>query len=462
MKRIATLLSTVSVGLLCAWPLSADVVGTRAKLGLGKGGMMPGEVVVQFSEGLDEANVTSLVRLGGGRDGGWRSRFSRGLRLVKLNPGDSVERALQRYGSMPGVEFAEPNYLRKLHVFQPNDPLFRLQWNMRLVGANRAWDIQQGAASVTVAVIDSGAATQDHAAFPLTIEFEDGSEQTFTIGPFKRTPDWGSTRFAPGYDAIIDAGFAWDDDGHGTHTSSTVAESANNGVGVTGLAFGVTLMPIKACFSLPWIDPDLVGCPSLAVADGIDHARSGGAKVINLSLGGEFPSEAERQAVQRAAGANIVIVASSGNDDGPVGYPAAFPQVIAVGAVNGRRQRAFYSNFGPELDLVAPGGDPFDDADNDGTPDFVFQQTIDPDLAAVGDYTSDVTHYWGFIGTSMSSPHVAAAAALLISQGITDAAAVRAALEQTADDLGAAGRDDRFGHGLINPTKALSGLGLNR
>jgi len=197
----------------------------------------------------------------------------------------------------------------------------------------------------------------------------------------------------------------------------------------------------------------------VAIADGIDYARSNGAKVVNLSLGGSFPSQAERAAVQRAAAAGLVLVAASGNEDGPVGYPAAFDEVIAVGAVNSARERAFYSSFGAELDLVAPGGD-FVDRDRDGYADVIFQQTLDGDLAAAGIYTQ--FEYGGLIGTSMASPHVAASAALLISQGITDARAVRSALEQFSDDLGASGRDNTFGHGLINPARALAGLGLGQ
>jgi serine protease len=454
MRKIAfvTLLSTA---LGCGASLAAETPQLRADW---RGHYVPGQLVVQFGETMDEASVAGLLRETGTRELG-RSRFSRGLHVVSLPAGHSVEAAAARFRGLPGVAYAEPNYLRRLS-FTPNDPDFGLQWNFRLIGAPRAWDIQQGQRDVTVAVIDSGVASEDRPPFLLDVLYDDGSSRTFTIGPFRRGPDWGTTAFAPGFDAIVDLGFAWDDEGHGTHVASTIAESGNNGVGLTGLAFGVTLLPIKACLSLPWIDPELVGCPSFAIAEGIDYARTRGAEVINLSLGGAGVSEAERNAVTRAAAANIVLVAAAGNEDGPVDYPAAFESVIAVGAVGGRRSKTFYSSFGPELDLVAPGGDPFDDADGNGIPDFVFQRGLSLRAAAAGDYTQ-----FGNValaGTSMASPHVAAAAALLISQGITDAKAVRRALEQTADDLGAAGRDDLYGHGLINLPKALSGLGLNR
>jgi serine protease len=140
------------------------------------------------------------------------------------------------------------------------------------------------------------------------------------------------------------------------------------------------------------------------------------------------------------------------------------PNVIAVGAIDGRKQRAFYSNFGPELDLVAPGGDFRRDDTGldgvpDGIPDGILQQTLDFDFVDRGIFTR--FDYFFLEGTSQATPHVSALAALLYRQGITVPGAVKAAMEQTAEDLGAAGRDDTFGNGLIRPSLALKGLGLN-
>jgi serine protease len=203
------------------------------------------------------------------------------------------------------------------------------------------------------------------------------------------------------------------------------------------------------------------------VAEGIDYAvnfaDSGGkkpVKVINMSLGGPGASETTRLAINRALAAGIVVVAASGNDNGPVSYPAAFPNVIGVGAVDFRKVRASYSNFGPEVSVVAPGGDIDRDDDNNGDADGVLQQTFDPFSAQFGIY--DDFAYFYFDGTSSATPHVSAMAALLVSQGITDPVAVRKAIESTALDLGPAGRDDEYGHGLIQPAVALTGLGLNQ
>jgi serine protease len=202
------------------------------------------------------------------------------------------------------------------------------------------------------------------------------------------------------------------------------------------------------------------------VAEGIDFAaRNANVRVINMSLGGDGSSQTVSQAVDRAVAAGITVVAAAGNDGrGTVSFPAALPKVIAVGALDGRKQKAPYSNFGPELDLMAPGGDIHrDDTGNnglpDGRPDGILQQTFDPDSAANGIY--DDFAYFFVTGTSQATPHVSALAALLYQQGIHDPLAIKAAMEQTAEDLGTPGRDDTYGNGLIRPALALKGLGLN-
>ncbi len=155
----------------------------------------------------------------------------------------------------------------------------------------------------------------------------------------------------------------------------------------------------------------------------------------------------------------MIIVAAAGNENGPVGYPAAFPEVIAVGAVDRNKQRAFYSNFGPGSISWSPGGDTRVDADGNGFVDGIFQQTY-PALAQQQLIFTQFT-FGAKQGTSMASPHVAAVVALLVSQGISDPAMVRAALVATAEDLGPPGFDNNFGHGLVRPVAALRGLGLN-
>ena len=192
----------------------------------------------------------------------------------------------------------------------------------------------------------------------------------------------------------------------------------------------------------------------------------GGAKpvkVINLSLGSEGFSQTVKSAIDRAVSAGIVVVAAAGNaGKGTVEFPANQSNVLAVGALDQRKEKTSYSNTGSDLDFVAPGGDCDRDDNADGFGDCVFQQMPDPRFVEQGRH--DQFCYCGLDGTSMATQHVAAAAALLFSQGFTDGAAVRAALEQTAERLGGApadGRNDTYGHGLVLPAAALPGLGLN-
>jgi serine protease len=223
-------------------------------------------------------------------------------------------------------------------------------------------------------------------------------------------------------------------------------------------------MPVKV------LDHEGVGS-FFIVAEGIDYAinftQNGQqpVKVINLSLGGDSSSTSVQQAVGRAVAKGVTVVAAAGNDGkGKISFPAALSNVIAVGAVDGHKNKAPYSNFGPELSVVAPGGDIHqEDIGPDGRsrPNGILQQTFDPETAAQqGRY--DDFHCFFVVGTSQATPHVAALAALLYRQGITQPAAIKAAIESTAEDLGAPGRDDMFGHGLIRPVQALRGNGLNQ
>jgi len=399
----------------------------------------PGEVIVKFQTATSQSFTERAIH----DAGGLRARPSAygGHYVVFLDPNVTVDAAVAYFRSLREVEYAEPNGIMR-KALHPNDQFFRFQWNMTQVGAERTWDIQKGGASVAVAVVDTGIAYEDY-------------------GPYRRAPDWGDRTFLQGFDFVNGDTHANDDDSHGTHVASTIGEATDNREGVAGLAFDCALMPVKVL--------DRLGGGSFSdVADGIDYAvnfSQDGAhpvKVINLSLGGQSSSEAVRRAIDRAEAAGVVVVAAAGNGGKPgIDFPAAFPNVIAVGALDERKQRAPYSNTGPELDVVAPGGNLDRDDNGDGDPDGVLQQTFDPDIALELDRFDDFAYFY-FEGTSQATAHVSALAALLVTQGITSPAAVRAAIEQTAEDLGAPGRDDTFGYGLIRPELALKGLGLNQ
>jgi len=395
------------------------------------------QLIVQFREQAQERDVARVAREAGAARVK-RSAFGNRY-LVDLDAGFTMGEAMRRLGTAPEVEYAEVN--GPVHAFfKPNDLAFEVQWNFRMIEAERTWDIQKGDPSVVVAVLDTG------------IAFED-------FGPYRKAPDFGGTVFVQGRDIVNEDDHANDDNFHGTHVASTIAEATDNTVGATGLAFRCALMPVKV------LDENGDGS-FFEVAEGIDFAaRNSSVKVINLSLGGDGNSNTVRAAIDRAVAAGITVVAAAGNDGrGTVSFPAALPNVIAVGAIDGRKQKAPYSNFGTELDLVAPGGDNRRDDTGpngvpDGRPDGILQQTLDPDSAERGIF--DDFGYFFVTGTSQATPHVAALAALLYQQGITNPTAIKAAMEQTAEDLGASGRDDTFGNGLIRPSLALKGLGLN-
>ncbi len=411
---------------------------------------VPGQVVVKFRDGFDERIAPLAIHeAGGGR--ARRSAFD-GRYLVTLDAGFSVDHALARFGAMAEVAYVEPNrraraFAARPGYFSPNDSFYSLQWNLKMVDAERTWGIQKGDPSVVVAVLDTGVAYEDY-------------------GPFRKAPDFGSTVFVTGFNVIAGGSHANDDHFHGTHVASTIAETTDNRLGAAGLAFGCGLMPVKV------LDNEGNGS-YFDIAEGIDYAVSfsqGGqkpVKVINLSLGGEETDRTLTDAINRAVAAGITVVAAAGNEErGSVAFPASLEKVIAVGAVDGRKLKAHYSNWGSALDLVAPGGDTHrDDTGPDGRPDGridgILQQAFDPDLAAEQHRYDDFAYWWAE-GTSMAAPHVSAVAALLYRQGIRSPAAIRAALESTAEDLGAPGRDDFYGHGLIKPAAALSGLGLSQ
>jgi len=452
---VAALAVAALAGAAALRPIRADdaapmAVRHAAARVLPPGAHREGELIVAFVQGTSDADMERSLRTGGAR-GARRSRFGPRV-LAQLEPGVGVGEAVARFSSLPGVAWAEPNGLVSIDqaaTFHPNDSLYRFQWNLTQVGAERTWGIQKGKPTVAVAVLDTGVAYEDYG-------------DPSTGQQFRKAPDWGDTRFLPGFDFFNGDAHPNDDEGHGTHVASTIAEGTNNNAGMAGLAFGCAIMPVKV------LGAEGVGS-FFDVADGIDYAveyTENGArpvKVINLSLSSPSFSQTAKAAIDRAVAAGVLVVAAAGNTGtDSVRFPANQPNVIGVGALNAARERAFYSNTGPELDLVAPGGDCESDYDHDGTLDCVFQQTLRQAAVALGRY--DDFCYCGLEGTSMATPHVAAAAALLFSQGFTDAASVRAALEQTAVRLGGApagGRNDSYGNGLVQPAAALPGYGFN-
>jgi serine protease len=205
---------------------------------------------------------------------------------------------------------------------------------------------------------------------------------------------------------VNDSAHAADDHGHGTHVAGTIAQTTNNGMGAAGLAYCATLMPIKVLTKQ--------GFGTVTnVAEGIRFADDNGAQIINMSLGGPIKSQILEDAVNHALSKGVIIVAAAGNSGKRVGWPAAYPGVIAVSATDDKDRIAWFSSRGPELAIAAPGVS-------------VTQQTI-------CNGGRDKCEVFGtFNGTSMASPHVAGAAAIVESLGVTSASGVRDALTASA------------------------------
>jgi len=328
------------------------------------------------------------------------------------------------------VEYAEPNYVAYAdgipQYATPNDPFFNYQWNMTALQMPAAWDVATGQ-GVTIAVLDTGVAFENYQAF-------------------REAPDLASTTFTAGYDFVNADSHPNDDNGHGTHVAGTLAQSTNNGEGVAGVAYNAKIMPVKVLDSL--------GQGTYAgIIQGINYAVANGADIINLSLSGFSGSQALQEAVDNARAQGVLVFAAAGNNGGAVEYPAKYDSVIAVGAVRYDNSRAPYSNFGAELDVVAPGGDNTVDQNGDSFGDGIVQQTFHP-----GEINT--FRYLFMAGTSMATPHVSGIAALLLEKDPSlTPDQLEAALKSTAIDLGPAGRDDEYGAGLVQAASALAAIG---
>jgi serine protease len=256
---------------------------------------------------------------------------------------------------------------------------------------------------------------------------------------YKRVPDLKETEIVGGFNFVDNTPDASDGNGHGTHVAGTIAQSTNNGFGVAGLAPKSKIMPIKVLSDR--------GSGTVAdIANGLRFAADKGAKVINMSLGGGMYSATMARAVKYAHDKGVTVVCAAGNGGRQkVEYPAAYPGCVAVSALGPDAKLAFYSSYGKETDIAAPGGDTRVDLNKDGIPDGVLQDTI-----ARGDPTKH--GFFPFQGTSMATPHVAAAAALVIATGVSDPDRVEEVLKGSAKPMNDA---IRYGAGGLDAAGAV-------
>ncbi len=336
------------------------------------------------------------------------------------------------------VEIAEPDSLMSIPAGEaaliatpgptepgyPNDPMYPKQWHMRQIGMPEAWKLADGN-GVIVAVLDTGVAYQNR-------------------GKFTLLPDLKGIEFVKPYDFVSNTTNADDDHGHGSHVTGSIAQVTNNGIGVTGVARNVRIMPLKVLSA--------GGSGSVGgIADAIRYAADNGAKVINMSLGGAFPSAVLKKAVKYAYDKGVTVVCAAGNESrSKVGYPAAYPGAIAVSATQNDEAITFYSNYGKDIDIAAPGGNTRSADGGRNNPDGgVLQNTIEIGNPAKNDY-------YAYMGTSMASPHAAGVAALVVGEGVTDPAAVEKVLQDTArKPANQTYNRDKYGAGIIDAPAAV-------
>jgi serine protease len=441
--------------LLTAATLAAALLAPQAA---GAADYSPGSVIVRYD---DDATRADRARVQDQTGTGFEEAVGGGARELAIEDGESVRATVAELNDDPDVDYAVPDYrIAKAQApapFVPNDPgrggpdrWRELQWNFAGpfgVNAPQAWAYARqrradGGRGVVVAVIDSGVAYRDY-------------------GRFRRAPDLYRSRWTKPYDFIENDRLPLDEDGHGTHVTGTIAQTTNNGIGVTGLAYGVTIMPLRV------LDENGNGEGS-DFARALRYAARNGADVVNMSV--EYDSDLRAADIPEAISAmryarskGVLLVGASGNDAaGNVSYPARSGHALAVGGTTSTGCLASYSNSGTGIDVVAPGGGEDDEPrDNQWERDHcdparrgrvIYQQTI---WRNVRDF-----QLVGFEGTSEASPHVTAIAALVIAThraGTNPSpAAVQRRIEETARDVGAPGYDSRYGHGLVDAAAAIA------
>ena len=429
--------------------LLPGAVASRAQGGLTQAGgdHVPGEVLVKFRPGVKPVAVSGGVEMGVASLDALAREYgvaaaeplfadvgysAQGLeRIYKLTLPTTAD-VLAVAGDLHTdayVEYAEPNHIYSINealsqmeaaldsldgetgdALFPDDSLFGDQWALHNAGqtggtedadidAPEAWGVMTGTTDVMVAIIDTGVYSSHE-------DLDDGRVRT----DIDR-------------DYVNDDDDATDDHGHGTHVAGTIAAETNNGVGVAGVMWQAQILPLKV------LNRWGIGS-SDDIASAIRYAADQGADVINMSLGG-LCSQTIADAVNYAYfDQGVVIVAAAGNSGGSITYPAKHAPVIAVGATDYNDERAYFSCYGGELDVVAPGVGIWSTVPNYG--------------------------YDRFSGTSMASPHVTGVAGLLLAQRPElSNGQVREILRQSADDLGDSGFDHFYGYGRVNAYQAL-------
>ena len=397
---------------------------------------------------LNKSNKIESIKLTG-------NKKERDTYILKINSSQPIEELIELYKKTGLFEYVEPNFVGNGHGFQntPNDNNFNRQWSHYNDGTfslsnsitdadidtDLAWDITQGDPNLIVAILDSGAKL-DHPEFSGRIWLNTNENQNGT--------DTDSNTYIDdinGWDFVNNDNDPTDDHGHGTNVAGIALASGNNNIGYAGVNWNSKIMICKI------LDNDNSGYYSWW-AEAIYYAVDNGASVINMSVGGDGSSILLENAINYAYNNNVPVVVSTGNLNSVIQYPAKYTNAFAIGSTNSDDTRSvpFFwsttsgSNYGPELDFVAPGN-------------FIYGLSYSSNT----DYNS----YWG--GTSQAAPHVAGLISLLLSVDsnltITE---IRTILEQSSEDQvgnsdDTIGWDQYYGHGRINAFQALTNPSLS-
>lgn len=374
---------------------------------------------------------------------------SYGLRIIKehyfnwfsveVPKGKDIISFIEEVKKMKGVKEATLDYIFKA-LWSPNDSFYQYQWNLwKFTNLEKAWDlIGGGSEDVIIGLLDTGCSFE---LFPVpSYEKHKVNGNTYRI-----YPDYNPTTFLRGRDFVNNDYHPNDDNGHGTHISGTIAEATDNLIGLAGIAFNVKIVPIKV------LDYDGMGELS-KIADGIIWATdSANVNIINISLGATGSNSYLYEAIIYAYSKNVVIVGASGNDgEEGVYFPARYNEVLAVGAYNINGQRASYSNYGYELDVVGPGGG----ATNNN--DFIYQEVFMPFINYDTLAKLDIYGYFGFVGTSMATPHISALSALMLSMNpdLKNYELLNIIIEN-CNDISPSGWDKYTGYGIPDFEKCV-------
>ncbi|MEO6527270.1 MAG: S8 family serine peptidase [Gemmatimonadaceae bacterium] len=461
-RRLAAVLAAISALAVAACsdtivPVQPDASGpSPSSPALSKAGadddIVAGEVIVKLKDGSAASIDALTLRHGVGKG---RSGYARAFDIVLTTSGN--ERAMAaRLAADPDVEYAEPNYIRHVNAYT-GDPRLWAFYNPGSLNMSFYNDPNGRTGLLPATYASVSDADEDN------ISGYAAGGADVTIGSI----DTGVDLEHPEFTGRLIAGRDWysndnnpddtADEGHGTHTTGTMAGTTVGVAGIAGAASHVKVYVQRVC------GPN--GCPTSAIIDAINaaanylDANGNHLVAINLSLGGRSESSGEKSAILNATNQGVLVIASAGNSgSGKVACPACDPNAISVASTTWRDELASYSQTGSGLDIAAPGGNCYSNTTEEGC---IFSSVAAGYLGGRTYSGPQAGGTYAYMqGTSMAAPQVTGTAAVVASKVGLRGGALRTRILSTADDKGAAGYDTKFGNGRVNTYRAVTGTAL--